>query len=68
MIKEYAKDAFKRRPSFGGLDAGEMQVYCIIQGLSQYLSSKGVETGFDVLGFVQDNSEPIDDSGLDKVV
>ncbi len=61
MLREYSKEAFKRRQTFVGLESDEMQLYCILVGIHSFLHSKGVDPGFTVEGYVEENCEPIED-------
>ena len=65
-IKEFALYAFKNRPDFTGLDNKEMQIYCIIDGLERFLSSKGVDCPFSLKGYVQQDSFSIDDPAVEE--
>lgn len=58
-IKDFARQAFKKRPSFGSLSTGEIQAFCIVDGLESFLRSKGVDPGYSVQGFIQGGCEPV---------
>lgn len=62
-IKDIALQMFHRTPEFIDLDAKEMQIACIIMGLDQYLTGKGIQVPFEIELKHQGDSDPVDEFG-----
>lgn len=62
MISDFARQEFQKRRSFSGMELKEMQVYSILAGFESFLNNKGVEIVFELQGFIQEDSEPVDPS------
>lgn len=63
-IKQFALNEFHRSSNLSRFETKEMQVYLILQGLTTYLTSKGIEVPFTLEQEKVEDSLPIDEDGL----
>ena len=61
VIKDHAHDEFIKRPTFHDVD---IQVWCILKATQVLLISKGQVVPFTLPEWEQEDSLPVDDSGL----
>lgn len=66
-IKQNSLESFKKRSTFYGLDNKDIQIYCILDGFDAFLTSKGLNPGFELEGVKPEDSDPVDDSGLGEI-
>lgn len=59
IVKDLAQKAFNRRPGFPGYTAEEMRWVCMFDGLNAYITSLGINPGFQVQPWQQEDSEPV---------
>lgn len=62
-IKDLALQMFHRTPEFVDMDVKEIQTACILMGLDQYLSSKGLNVPYTVQVRERGDSDPVDETG-----
>lgn len=68
IIKDFGRTAFKDEATLARFSLPEMQIYLILRGLESYLTKNGINPGFELESFKQEDSDPVDDSGLDEMV
>lgn len=61
LIKDLALGVFRDTPNFQGRDSKDIQFYCIIAALERFVVSRGGSPGFDIVGFTQEDSFPVDE-------
>ena len=62
-IKDLALQMLQRTPEFPDLDIKEIQTACILTGLDQLLTSKGLNVPFEIELVERGNCDPVDEFG-----